>query len=92
MNHHYSFSQKAAIDRAGWRDCKSCPFMCFGLLFIRVLDNIYAMYFSTFKSHRQINLELDSDDVQELLDSHNQELTIDEVIEMHEQKQDIEKH
>ncbi|GFX03973.1 hypothetical protein TNCV_4678771 [Trichonephila clavipes] len=28
--------------------------------------------------------------VQELLDSHNQELTIDELIEMHEQKQDIE--
>ncbi|XP_023218164.1 uncharacterized protein LOC111620476 [Centruroides sculpturatus] len=31
---------------------------------------------------RQINLEVDSDDVQELLDSHNQELTIDELIEM----------
>ncbi|GFW82425.1 nose resistant to fluoxetine protein 6 [Trichonephila clavipes] len=31
------------------------------------------------------NLEVDSDDAQELLDSHNQELTIDELIEMHEQ-------
>ncbi|GFX03012.1 hypothetical protein TNCV_3261581 [Trichonephila clavipes] len=41
---------------------------------------------------RQINLEVDSDDVQELLDSHNQELTMDELIEMHEQEQDIEEH
>ncbi|XP_023232690.1 tigger transposable element-derived protein 1-like [Centruroides sculpturatus] len=39
---------------------------------------------------RQINLEVDSDDVRELLDSHNQELTIDELIEMCEQEQDIE--
>ncbi|GFW25668.1 hypothetical protein TNCV_1309291 [Trichonephila clavipes] len=39
---------------------------------------------------RQINLEVDSDDVQELLDCPNQELTIDELIEMHEQEQDIE--
>ncbi|GFT31134.1 hypothetical protein TNCV_3645321 [Trichonephila clavipes] len=29
---------------------------------------------------RQINLEVDSDDIQELLDSHNQELTIVELI------------
>ncbi|GFV96880.1 hypothetical protein TNCV_4350931 [Trichonephila clavipes] len=34
---------------------------------------------------RQINLEVDSDDVQELLDSHNPGLTIDEFIEMGEQ-------
>ncbi|GFV55184.1 hypothetical protein TNCV_1382051 [Trichonephila clavipes] len=34
---------------------------------------------------RQINLEVDSDDVQKLLDSHNQELAMDELIEMHEQ-------
>lgn len=39
---------------------------------------------------RQINLEVDSDDVQELLDSHNQELTIDELIKMREQEEDIE--
>ncbi|GFX61922.1 hypothetical protein TNCV_3777331 [Trichonephila clavipes] len=38
---------------------------------------------------RQINLEANSDDVQELMDSHYQELTIDELIEMHEQEQDI---
>ncbi|GFX22613.1 hypothetical protein TNCV_2993481 [Trichonephila clavipes] len=37
---------------------------------------------------RQINLEVDRDDVQELLDFHNQELTMDELIEM--QEQDIE--
>ncbi|GFS94535.1 tigger transposable element-derived protein 1 [Trichonephila clavipes] len=34
---------------------------------------------------RQIHLEVDSVDVQGLLDSHNLELTIDELIEMHEQ-------
>ncbi|GFW74027.1 hypothetical protein TNCV_545511 [Trichonephila clavipes] len=34
---------------------------------------------------RQINFEVDSDDVRELLDSYNQELAIDELIEMHEQ-------
>ncbi|GFW49430.1 hypothetical protein TNCV_3059371 [Trichonephila clavipes] len=39
---------------------------------------------------KQINLEVNSDDVQELLDSHNLELTIDELIEMHEQGRDIE--
>ncbi|GFY25199.1 hypothetical protein TNCV_2483201 [Trichonephila clavipes] len=39
---------------------------------------------------KQINLEADSDDVQELLDFHNQELTMDELIHMHEQQQNIE--
>ncbi|GFT25061.1 hypothetical protein TNCV_179731 [Trichonephila clavipes] len=38
----------------------------------------------------QINVEVNSDDVQDLLDSHNKELTMDELVEMHEQKQDIE--
>ncbi|GFW41918.1 hypothetical protein TNCV_6271 [Trichonephila clavipes] len=38
---------------------------------------------------KQINLEMDCDDIQELLDSHNQ-VTIDELLEMHEQEQDIE--
>ncbi|GFY27344.1 tigger transposable element-derived protein 1 [Trichonephila clavipes] len=33
---------------------------------------------------------VDSEDVQELLDSHNQEMTIDELIEMHEQGQNNE--
>ncbi|GFX03101.1 hypothetical protein TNCV_4288841 [Trichonephila clavipes] len=41
-------------------------------------------------SPMQINLELDSVFVQELLDSHNHELIIDELIEMHEQG--IEEH
>ncbi|GFW60644.1 hypothetical protein TNCV_569901 [Trichonephila clavipes] len=40
---------------------------------------------------RQINFEVKSDDVRELLHFRNQELTIDELIEMHEQEQDIEK-
>ncbi|GFV09701.1 hypothetical protein TNCV_2597561 [Trichonephila clavipes] len=39
---------------------------------------------------KQINLEVNRDDFQELLDSHIQGLTMDELIEMHEQKQDIE--
>ncbi|GFT88041.1 hypothetical protein TNCV_3039351 [Trichonephila clavipes] len=34
----------------------------------------------------EINLEVDRDDIQELLVSHNQELTIDELIEMHAQE------
>ncbi|GFW81349.1 hypothetical protein TNCV_376971 [Trichonephila clavipes] len=33
---------------------------------------------------RKLNLELDSDNVQELLDFHNLELAMDELIEMHE--------
>ncbi|GFU40111.1 uncharacterized protein TNCV_3767761 [Trichonephila clavipes] len=39
--------------------------------------------------YRQINLEVDSDDVQELMDFHNQELTMNELIIMHEQEKDI---
>ncbi|GFT92770.1 hypothetical protein TNCV_739581 [Trichonephila clavipes] len=39
---------------------------------------------------KQINLEGDVDDVQELLDSHNQQLTTDEPIEMYDQQQDVE--
>ncbi|GFY14671.1 tigger transposable element-derived protein 1 [Trichonephila clavipes] len=38
---------------------------------------------------RQINSGVDRDDFQELLDSYNQELTIDERIEMHEQERDV---
>ncbi|GFV54836.1 hypothetical protein TNCV_3683611 [Trichonephila clavipes] len=36
---------------------------------------------------RQTYLEVDSDDIQEGLDPHKQELTIDVLLEMHEQKQ-----
>ncbi|GFV42479.1 hypothetical protein TNCV_289661 [Trichonephila clavipes] len=39
---------------------------------------------------KHLNLEVNSDDVQELLNSHNQALAIDELIEMYEQEQDIE--
>ncbi|GFV80953.1 transposable element Tc3 transposase [Trichonephila clavipes] len=39
---------------------------------------------------RQINLEVDSDNVRELLHSHNQDSAMDELIEMHEQEQDFE--
>ncbi|GFX04958.1 hypothetical protein TNCV_2249411 [Trichonephila clavipes] len=39
---------------------------------------------------RQIKLEVNSDVDQELPDSHNQKLTIDELIEIHEQEQTIE--
>ncbi|GFX29218.1 hypothetical protein TNCV_3217521 [Trichonephila clavipes] len=39
---------------------------------------------------RQINSDVESDDVQEVLDSPNPGLTIDELIGMHEYKQDIE--
>ncbi|GFV40803.1 hypothetical protein TNCV_60361 [Trichonephila clavipes] len=35
---------------------------------------------------RKINLEVHNNEVQELLDSHNQELTTDEHMEMHEQE------
>ncbi|GFU14596.1 hypothetical protein TNCV_406531 [Trichonephila clavipes] len=35
---------------------------------------------------RQINLEVDRDDIQGLLDSHSQELPMDELLEMHEQE------
>ncbi|GFW80490.1 hypothetical protein TNCV_2415921 [Trichonephila clavipes] len=35
-------------------------------------------------------LEMDQDDIQELLYSHNQELANEELIEMHKQEQDIE--
>ncbi|GFX19268.1 hypothetical protein TNCV_3014121 [Trichonephila clavipes] len=39
---------------------------------------------------RQINLEMDSDDIQELLNSHNPDLVIDEFIKMPELEQGIE--
>ncbi|GFW85516.1 uncharacterized protein TNCV_145611 [Trichonephila clavipes] len=38
---------------------------------------------------RQLNLEFDGDDIQEVLDTHNQELIIDELIEMHEQSKTL---
>ncbi|GFX25863.1 hypothetical protein TNCV_2640071 [Trichonephila clavipes] len=38
---------------------------------------------------RQINLEVDNDDIQDLVDSHNKELIIDELMEMYKQEPDI---
>ncbi|GFX69120.1 hypothetical protein TNCV_4946191 [Trichonephila clavipes] len=38
----------------------------------------------------KINLEMDRNEVQKLLDCHNQELTMDELIKMHEKEQNIE--
>ncbi|GFV57735.1 hypothetical protein TNCV_4463331 [Trichonephila clavipes] len=40
--------------------------------------------------HQNDRLQVDSEDIQNTLDSHNQELTVDELIDMHEQKQNIE--
>ncbi|GFX52546.1 hypothetical protein TNCV_4325621 [Trichonephila clavipes] len=39
---------------------------------------------------RQITLKVDSNDIQELLHFHNQEMTIHDLIEEHKQEQDIE--
>ncbi|GFU81903.1 hypothetical protein TNCV_2537121 [Trichonephila clavipes] len=39
---------------------------------------------------KQINLKVNSNGVKEVLDSHNQVLTMDELIEMHEQEKDVE--
>ncbi|GFV38941.1 HTH_Tnp_Tc3_2 domain-containing protein [Trichonephila clavipes] len=49
-------------------------------------DEIGNMIEEVVDLTRQINLEVDSDDVLEQLDSHSQALTIDEFIEIHEQK------
>ncbi|GFV87564.1 tigger transposable element-derived protein 1 [Trichonephila clavipes] len=56
------------------------------------LDGIEYLIEGSIDLARQIHLEVDSDDVQELLDSFNQELTMDELIEVHEKEQDIEEH
>ncbi|GFV36000.1 hypothetical protein TNCV_2867581 [Trichonephila clavipes] len=41
-------------------------------------DEIGNLIIKKLSIYRRNNLEVDNDDVQELLDSHNQELTIDE--------------
>ncbi|GFY32703.1 hypothetical protein TNCV_4638091 [Trichonephila clavipes] len=53
-------------------------------------DDIGNLFEEVVNFAKQINLEVDSDDIQQLLDSHNKELTMDELIEMHEQAQDSE--
>ncbi|GFV22076.1 hypothetical protein TNCV_4527611 [Trichonephila clavipes] len=47
-------------------------------------DEIGNMIEDVVDLARQINLEVDSDDVQKVLDTHNQELTMDELVQMHE--------
>ncbi|GFW35653.1 uncharacterized protein TNCV_4435041 [Trichonephila clavipes] len=37
---NYCFSQKVAVGQAGLYDCKSCTFIGFGSLFVRVFDNV----------------------------------------------------
>ncbi|GFT72913.1 hypothetical protein TNCV_1976351 [Trichonephila clavipes] len=66
------------------------PFMLYLRLSLEKFSEIGNVNdeFADFGS--QINLEVESDDIQELLHSHNQKLTIDELTQMHEQKQDIE--
>ncbi|GFY31465.1 transposable element Tcb2 transposase [Trichonephila clavipes] len=71
----------------------SMPQRCSTLLAVRgnhtpylpVRDEIRNLIEKVVGFAREINLEVDSDDLQELLDSHYQELTIDELKEMHEQ-------
>ncbi|GFW42833.1 hypothetical protein TNCV_1212401 [Trichonephila clavipes] len=52
-------------------------------------DEIGNVFEGVVDLARKINLEEDSDDVQELLNSHKHELAINELIEMHEQEQGI---
>ncbi|GFY02370.1 hypothetical protein TNCV_3502521 [Trichonephila clavipes] len=49
VEQHCFFSQKVAVGRAGLCDCKSCTFICFELLFLRVFDNVYYVLY--FKGH-----------------------------------------
>ncbi|GFX71336.1 hypothetical protein TNCV_2453471 [Trichonephila clavipes] len=55
------------------------------------IGKICTMIEESVKLARQINLEVDSDDVQELLVVHPQELTLDEFIEMQKREQDLKK-
>ncbi|GFT04919.1 hypothetical protein TNCV_4712871 [Trichonephila clavipes] len=52
-------------------------------------DEIFKVIKEVVHLARQINLKVDSDDVQEMPDSPNQEPTTDELIEMHKEEQDI---
>ncbi|GFV33153.1 uncharacterized protein TNCV_2768711 [Trichonephila clavipes] len=54
------------------------------------LDEIGPLIEEVISLARQINLEVNSYSIQELLDSCNQKLTINKPIEMHEQERDIE--
>ncbi|GFW38703.1 uncharacterized protein TNCV_3880701 [Trichonephila clavipes] len=60
--------------------------MCSGCYTTQSSDEIGNENEEVVDLARQINLEVDSGHFQELLDSHNQKLTIDELIEVHEQE------
>ncbi|GFX60606.1 uncharacterized protein TNCV_3061791 [Trichonephila clavipes] len=62
---------------------------CSSKKYIKIGEIAYAIEIF-IELARQINLKVNSDDIPELLNFHNHELTIDELIEMHKQKQDIE--
>ncbi|GFU96720.1 hypothetical protein TNCV_839451 [Trichonephila clavipes] len=63
----------------------------FDLYTTRLPDEIGQAIQEVVDLAMQINLEVDSNDVQEMLDSHNQELTADGLIEVHEPDKDIAK-
>ncbi|GFU45223.1 hypothetical protein TNCV_4236401 [Trichonephila clavipes] len=54
------------------------------------LDEIGNLVEKVVDFAMQINSDVNSDDVQKLLDFHNHELTMDELVEMHEQEHNIE--
>ncbi|GFV29757.1 hypothetical protein TNCV_1925821 [Trichonephila clavipes] len=60
-----------------------------GATLLTLIKDPYILIAAGCRSCQQINIEVDSDDVQELMDSHNQEVTMDELVEMHEPEQDI---
>ncbi|GFV46328.1 hypothetical protein TNCV_3232171 [Trichonephila clavipes] len=56
----------------------------------RLPDEIGSVIELDVDHAKKINLEADSDDVQKLLDSQYQEVAMEELIEMHEQEQNVE--
>ncbi|GFV99203.1 hypothetical protein TNCV_1511761 [Trichonephila clavipes] len=62
--------------------CEICPTtICFDVTFVLLNDSAANV--------NKLRSIVDSDDVQELLDSDIQDLEIDELIEMHEQELDV---
>ncbi|GFV10013.1 hypothetical protein TNCV_4522851 [Trichonephila clavipes] len=53
-------------------------------------ETVRSNHCKTVDLARQINREEERDDVQKLLDFHNQDLSSDELIEMQDQQHDIE--
>ncbi|GFW83333.1 uncharacterized protein TNCV_2544311 [Trichonephila clavipes] len=82
---HFNNDKELKENVSNWLKTQAATFYEEG---IEKLVPRYDTCLQNFGSYmeRQINLEKDNDDVQQMMDSHNQELTIDELIEMHEQK------